>query len=350
MAVIVQMILQLLAGIVVCFVVRRMGGALAGILSSAFFMLSPYMVGEAFVLSPAYLFLLIYSLVLLIIVLILPKNSGSPVWYILTGVFIGLVVYLDIFGVTLLLFLAGVFGLERECHERFRNSRIAVFLFGILGAAVGFWGAIGIDAIVSKKDFFKVLAAWAEIYCPQEIILPVMPGNISTLIEYGILFVILSMGIFSFWCRRTFERQGIWTLALIVFIPLQAFQMMQQNAGNEVYVYIFLTILAGVAVESIFLNENAEEKAMDVFQVLEKEAMEAEEKEMAKDMEKEKTDNNVDNDNKTETSEPPKVKFLENPLPLPKKHEPKVMDYKLTEENKENDFDLDVSDDDDFDI
>ena len=54
----------------------------------------------------------------------------------------------------------------------------------------------------------------------------------------------------------------------------------------------------------------------------------------------------------TKPEEPKKVKLLDNPLPLPKKHEPKVMDFKLTEVEGEKDkeFDFDIDNDDDFDI
>ena len=44
------------------------------------------------------------------------------------------------------------------------------------------------------------------------------------------------------------------------------------------------------------------------------------------------------------------VRFLENPLPLPKKHVKRVMDYSLSSVSQEDDFDYLVADDDDFDI
>ena len=43
------------------------------------------------------------------------------------------------------------------------------------------------------------------------------------------------------------------------------------------------------------------------------------------------------------------VKFIKNPLPLPKKHVSKVMDYDLTENIKEE-YDYEVSEEDDYDI
>lgn len=56
-----------------------------------------------------------------------------------------------------------------------------------------------------------------------------------------------------------------------------------------------------------------------------------------------------------EKTEQRKVKLLDNPLPLPKKHVPKVMDFDVkepeeTKASSEDDFDFDIDADDDFDI
>ena len=50
-----------------------------------------------------------------------------------------------------------------------------------------------------------------------------------------------------------------------------------------------------------------------------------------------------------EKKQPKKVQYIENPLPLPKKHIKHVMDYSLKEMPDEDDFDLDIGDEDDFD-
>ena len=49
-----------------------------------------------------------------------------------------------------------------------------------------------------------------------------------------------------------------------------------------------------------------------------------------------------------EPVETEKIQLIENPLPLPKKHVPKVLDYKLDDDD-DSDFDYPVADDDDFD-
>lgn len=46
----------------------------------------------------------------------------------------------------------------------------------------------------------------------------------------------------------------------------------------------------------------------------------------------------------------PKPRYLENPLPLPKKHVRRQMDYQYKVEEKDMKFDLEIKDDDDFDL
>ena len=41
------------------------------------------------------------------------------------------------------------------------------------------------------------------------------------------------------------------------------------------------------------------------------------------------------------------VKYLDNPLPLPKKHVKRTLDFEL---DKKDDFDIEIKEDDDFDI
>ena len=47
---------------------------------------------------------------------------------------------------------------------------------------------------------------------------------------------------------------------------------------------------------------------------------------------------------------PEKPRFLENPLPLPKKHEKRTMDYQHEVAEDRMEFDYEIDEDDDFDI
>lgn len=68
---------------------------------------------------------------------------------------------------------------------------------------------------------------------------------------------------------------------------------------------------------------------------------------------KEMSEESVETEKETKEKEQPekerRVEFLENPLPLPKKHEKRVMDYKLDPDKDLGGYDIYVADDDDFD-
>ncbi|MBO5337831.1 MAG: hypothetical protein J6A94_11970 [Lachnospiraceae bacterium] len=344
-AVSVQIFLQILAAILLYCAIRKLSGSCAGVVVTAFMMLSPYLIKESLTLSPVYLFLTMYAVGLLAVSGCLKKNTGLPIGCLLTGILIGIVTYMDLFGITLLCVMAGVSTVEREAHSSFKNSRVAVFLFAVLGTLAGFFGAILADALISGKAFVRVLAAWGGIYAPGEFTLLHITSTSELGLDAMILIGILAVGIFSFWCCRHYERQGIWIAVMIALIGFLHFQMLEQNVGCIAYVYIFAAILAGIAVEAIFVvdvlvGDSPFEKIQDL-EALEAEKTEAEE---IKPMETKPEE--------TKPEEPKKVKLLDNPLPLPKKHEPKVMDFKLTEVEGEKDkeFDFDIDNDDDFDI
>ncbi len=50
------------------------------------------------------------------------------------------------------------------------------------------------------------------------------------------------------------------------------------------------------------------------------------------------------------TEEPEKTRFIENPLPLPKKHVKREMDYEYPVPEEDMKFDIEVDETDDFDI
>ena len=49
------------------------------------------------------------------------------------------------------------------------------------------------------------------------------------------------------------------------------------------------------------------------------------------------------------TTEPEKPRFIENPLPLPKKHQKRTLSYRVEVGEGKDDFDISVDEDDDFD-
>ena len=301
------------------------------------------MVSTCAEVSPAFLVFLFYSIVLLGCAGCL-KNLCNPVWVLLAGMAIGAITYLDVFGITVLLFFVSVLTLKRESAERFWQSKASVILFAVLGTAAGFFLSIGIDALVSGKYFGNVLWAWYKLYQPGFSLAvaeggvlegSVPDGSIWGLVDIVLLLGGMAAGCFGFWCRKKYTRQGVWIALAAALTALLFFQMEHANVGSEAYLYVVFTVLAGIGIETVFVKETADA------------AKETSDAEPAKGVETQMTAEH-------ETTPAPRMQsetihFLDNPLPVPKKHIPKTLDYRLQGE-EDDQFDLEVTEEDDFDI
>lgn len=86
------------------------------------------------------------------------------------------------------------------------------------------------------------------------------------------------------------------------------------------------------------------EASMEPGEMSGEENMEAEEM-----FEEESVETEKETGEKEQPEKERRVEFLENPLPLPKKHEKRVMDYKLDSDKDLGGYDIYVAEDDDFD-
>jgi len=107
--------------------------------------------------------------------------------------------------------------------------------------------------------------------------------------------------------------------------------MATTEIGMQVYVYITAAILAGTGIGGVWERE-----------------------EQADQVPEEQTENSVEGSGETLNVEAPakesRVRYIESPLPLPKKHVKKVLDFDRDLQEGMDEFDLDIADGDDFDI
>lgn len=340
-AVWLQVVLQCLTGVLLYFSVRKLSGRIPAIIMLGFLMLSPYMICNAEELSPETLFFVMYALVLVILTSTLANSKCNPFVAILTGVLIGVCCYFDLSGVTLLLFAVGIVFAERVKPVKWWNYRVIIILGCLLGTVMGWLGVIALDAALCGKKMLGVMAAWCSVFLPKAFAIPineVLDLQNSPVVWNSMLVIniLLMVGIFGFWCRKRRERMGVWTVVAAVFVLFRCFGMMTPQLSGSTYLFFGLVTLAGIGVGDVFSVEMITEAVLPGEDRIGAEEVE----EPVETMAEPKT--------KAVTKEK-EIHFLENPLPLPKKHEAKVLDYRFVEiEN--GDFDYDVAEDDDFDI
>lgn len=356
-----QLVLQMIAGFFFYRAVRKMSGVIASFIALAFVMAGPMMTDASLSLSPELLFLAIYSFVLYICVGCI-RGRKSPVSCLLTGVLIAVVCYLDVMGITLLLMTVAGILVKKSEEDRTLSGRLVGMLLCVLGTGAGFALTVLVNSLVNGNGFADVASNWWTVYSPSAFELPKMLDVSSMTTEIMCLLLVMTLGIFSYWCNFSKERQSLWIWLAIAQALLLCFGMNTIELDGGLNLYMSFAALAGVGIAGIFTPNReemkeeesdedimAEEEALVMEQVAKAEEPVKAEEVAPKAEEPVKAEEVVPKEKET-TEEAPKVKFIENPLPLPKKHVKKVLDYDLYVDAEQDDFDLAVDEDDDYDI
>ena len=181
-----------------------------------------------------------------------------------------------------------------------------------------------LDALLSKSSFVRVVNAWFLTYNSIQPNANFLGPEAS--LDIVAIMVLISLGIFSFWRRRQTERFSVFVflclgIGLMLFLGITT-----PNMSGSYLFYIVLTIVASIGITELFYKEQPEKEknAENELEVI--------------DMEEEKKNEEV------------KPRFIESPLPLPKKKPKKSMDYAFIPNDKDMKYDVWVPDSDDYDL
>lgn len=338
-----QLLLQMIAAFCFYRAVRKLSGVLASIVTLGFLMLGSLFRSLASTLSPELLFLMVYAFVFYLCACCI-KGRRGPISCLLTGAAVGVVCYLDILGISLLpLMLIGLLRTDAE-KEYTVSRRLSAGLCVLLGGA-GFFALLLLgQALWNAQTYAEAFYTWWKIFIPAGFRLPPMLDVSNPSLEVLCLLLSMTLGIFSFWCSADRERQSIWACVMGAVLLIQCFGIPTNEIDGQVYLYIFFAVLSGVGAADIFLTrrECGEEAASG------DEAYEAPAEEKPKSVVIRVPSRSAED--KPVEVKPAQVKLIDNPLPLPKKHVKKTMDYDISVDSREDDFDFDVAEDDDFDL
>lgn len=327
-----QIVLQLLAALLLFIGVRKLAGPLAALSVLFFTACSDLAVRDVALLSPRILFLFLFALGLAVLSACKSKKL-YPLLYLPCGILVGVVMCLDAGGILLVVFgVAAVFS-EWDQEPEWKRRAGAVILF-LTGCLTGFSGLLYADAIFSQSPFEEIVKAWLKLY---------QPGTFRMFLSIGdgispweiLLVMLLLIGIFSYWWDRHHERMSMWVMAAGVAAAAECFGLLTEEIPASIYLFLSFSVLAGVSVQQCFRKEPeismSVESMIDTMNDPDNEKMRP--VECARDPE--------------ETKQP---QLIENPLPLPKPHKKKVLDFDKSLAAGEEDYDLAVDENDDYDI
>ncbi len=336
LGIILQMAFQCIAALLLYYQIRKYIGLIAALTAAGFFTCAPYMVQGGLTLSPDMLYLCLLTAAWSIVAAVCGHGMGdgitgrkpAPFFYILAGIVSSVTAYLDVAGVLVLMFTVGmIFCVDRELSGLDRKK--VPCLCCAFGFVFGFAGCAAVDSLASGKSFGSVLQVWFQLYTPEKFLLSATAGMRDSRMESLVLVGLMALGIYSFWFDKKRERLAMYMSASCAVIFAGCFGIFTSEMPGTLFLYLLFVIMAGIGLQQCFNGEEAPGT-----QTAQEEGVEQELQEQAKN----KPDA-LGGKEPEEKEEKREIRYIENPLPLPKKHEKKVLD-----------FDYPVADDDDFDI
>lgn len=340
------------------------------------------------------------------------RSGGRVLTWILAvlcGALVAFAGYTDIVGFTLAIPLFGLPTLKRE--ERGTVRWVAQLFLFLIALAGSFCLLTWVDGAVSGSDFGRVLGAWGETYRLKGADYNFIFREAGY--ETILMLVLIALGIFTFMRRKNEEMFSPWVMMLMSVALMRVLGIVTPNMNGSYQMYFAMAGLAGVSLSELFVQGGGVADVPEmVVEDLDEEPAEsivsrpsqqpvrvwppepaasagaAEATAVAAETEKDRrTEKNVrrrsvkrqrrqaetdvpvweslpqesaaeskapevreDMAEKKQEDGQKQVQFIENPLPLPKKHVKKVMDYPIQPDASMMHYDVEVDPGDNFDF
>lgn len=341
-----QIGLQIAATVVLYFVIRKMTNVTAAMITLIFLMFAPSSVKISLMYAPDMLYFLFWSLGIFFVMLYLNASSKDAekesvgysvaMWLsaIPIGCLVGFLTYVDVAGAVLLLPVLLIPAIIRTNKKRL--IWVGRMLLAVLASLGGFVGAVYVDSLLSHTEFVRILSAWVNTFAPE--VPDVLRLMQSSSIEVMILLVLMSFNVFSFFRRKQSDIITVWMLMTFAFAACYVFGITTANMNGRILLLILMCVVAAVGIRELFRVEAPKKETVSVGMDTVSESQKDAQERYAEGIQIPGLEQN------------PLPKFLDNPLPLPKKHVKKSMDYAFVPETARMKYDVEISETDDFDV
>lgn len=346
--IILQLTVHFFAAMFLYASVRKMAGAFTALWTLVFLLFAPAFVNASLSYSPVPLFLLFLGALLLCLLKIfdnIKKNGkmtvGLGIGCILCGLLFATVTYLDALGLIPVIMCLALVSLKTQHEDTTKQIGFLAVLFLLIGAIAGLLGIFAIDAYSCNSDIATITGVWEWLFRPEIINLSYTYHQIFEKLSSNLYWTIpvfggLIFSCYTFWNNRKQEKQTILHLMVIASVMLSYVCSAAGNMDRSFPAYLALIILAGKGV-ALLMENTATYEVSD--EIISEEAV----------IEEVVAEESVHED--VPVVEPVReIKYIENPLPLPKKHVKKRMDYAMEPAEEELFFDVEIEENDDFDI
>lgn len=373
-AVYAQLVLQLLSLCLVCLAIAHLSGSIAGLLSLALTMLPPAFCRGAVVLSPETLYFLVWALGFLVIS---RKKLWDlrGIWYAESIVILSIACALDRAGFLLVpIFLAVICASE----EKKTGKRLLLECgLGVLGAAVGFLICCLIGACASGVTLGEFFAEYWRMTGQQVSMVSRTPETPYDWTAVCVTVFGILLGVFGYF--RDKEREYLLPAAVpcLCYAVVSLFGGFSEAVSGGLLPTALCLNLFGAGILTAFGKADNRKESVQTAHIsgaseeqMEKPGPVIAQEPAQKSVQQEagtvtspvvlRTEGPVKEEmpkkpeEETQASDASEVKFpevelLESPLPLPKKHVKKAVDFAI-DIPEDDDYDYPVAEDDDYDV
>lgn len=354
--VVLQIVLFFICLLLLYIGMQAFAGTVPAVFSMALFGFLPVSFQHIFSLTPELLYLALYLLGFSLIGALYrkygQKETSSParhmghegkisgalsvIFVFLLGLYIGFLVYLDVYGISLYLFLAVLFSVGKGKIKRAAISYFAAMAGGICG----FFLSVMVVCQIEKTTVVAYLQELYSLYVPTMD----FEGMFSRFVFFlpdvtlggSILLISLAFCIIPAFFLWKKSQGSVFTVNLFFARALSGLSFFHLDA--QMITALAWIMLAGLGVYGIVWVGDVEEEAVS---------------ERAKDMVQMNENKKTDTDTvieKKEQKKPAPGEPLHNPLPVPKKKSRPQADFEYQVSEEQMKFDLDVAEEDDFDL
>lgn len=319
-----QIFLQLVGAFIITVGLKKIINKIPAYLVLIFILFSPQSIKSGITYSPQILYFCIFSIAFYFLADYIQRSQHLEdkktfmwLYTMVIGVLIGLCIYMDISGIVLLFMLLVLPMVKRREYTAIWNYRFIASMVVVIASLLLF---VFIDSVLSHCSVGNILNAWRILYGNIGFELEILVNRLNA--DFILLVVLSCVGCFSFWRRANTERFTPFILMAIGMGILVFSGITTENMNGIYLLYVLMSMLASVSVTELFCAE-------DMVKVRTEKTKEIE----------------VVEDDKIK-----QIEFIENPLPVPKKHVRKTMDYAFIPEESQMKYDIHVSDNDDYDL
>ncbi len=350
--IVLQAVLQLAGILFLYLAVRTLLGRAEAVISMAVMSFFPVSLQNGFTLTPQNLYFFLFAGIFFFLsccrkALQAPQAGGCVKFLLplLTGIFTGYMIYLDIAGT--LLFIAA-FYILLDRGEKKGNLPVAVILTAACLFSLFFLFLF--QSFYHGEPLIQTVLAWLKLYFPPVFSYRIAAPDVTIA---GSVAVCIGSAWYAigFWSEKG-ARGSLYALSVLLLLLFVFFTEPVMDCSLLTLFYWSVLAAAGITGmsgwerrEQSLPAHNSGNGQRKKKKKNRKKTEEKAEKETGREygMEIEIKDMD-DGENKN------KIRFIENPLPLPKKHVKKTMGYRFEPEEEGMKYDIETKENDDFDL